>query len=300
MPTSSLSTLSELALLHFDPSLGHGMRFISPMPGLILIQSHETSNLEATIYDPVICLILQGRKETSIAGKSVEFGAGESLIVSHSLPVESRIVEASHDKPYMAMILTIDTSLLRTLYHELDVTISYHKQAMSLAVEDTEEALIDAMTRYLALSKKPIESKIMAPLILKEIHFRLLMAPHGTMLRKLLEHNSHASQIGRSISQIAAHFRTPLSISALAKENGMSESAFYKQFKQVTETTPLQYQKEIRLIEAQRLLRNGTHSVSSVAFDVGYESPTQFSREYSRKFGKPPRMEVMSVRGVIE
>jgi AraC-like DNA-binding protein len=293
MPSSLLSTLSDLASHHFLKHSGPGMRLASPMPGLNLIQSHETSRFEATIYDPVICLILQGRKETSMAGKSVEFGAGESLIVSHSLPVESRIVEASHDRPYRAMILSIDTGLLRTLSHELDLTISNHRLARSLDVEATEEALISAMTRYLALANKSIETKIMAPLILKEIHFRLLMAPHGNMLRKLLEQNSYASQISRSILQITENFRTPLSVSSLAKENGMSESTFYKRFKQVTATTPLQYQKEIRLIEAQRKLRDGIHSVSSVAFDVGYESPTQFSREYSRKFGKTPRTEFL-------
>jgi transcriptional regulator GlxA family with amidase domain len=133
---------------------------------------------------------------------------------------------------------------------------------------------------------------VMGPLILKEIHFRLLMAPNGAMLRQLLDHESNASQINKAISHLRENFKKPLSIKDVAKIIGMSESSFYERFKKITETTPLQYQKEMRLIEAQRLLRNERLPVSSVAFEVGYESPTQFSREYSRKFGIPPSAEV--------
>jgi AraC-like DNA-binding protein len=128
----------------------------------------------------------------------------------------------------------------------------------------------------------------LAPLVLKEIHFRLLRAQHGGMLRQLLRHDSPANRISKSIAIIRMNFRNTLSVANLATESGMSLSAFHEHFKSVTATTPLQYQKELRLLEAQRLLLSGNATVASAAFDVGYESPTQFSREFSRKFGLSP------------
>ena len=287
----AISALKEQVIEYFQHQEAENQNLVSPMPGFMLLRSQKPSQHEATVYDPSICLILQGRKETSIGDKIINFGAGESLIVSHSVPVVARITEASPALPYLAVIMTIDTGMLRTLSHEIEINRPEGTPGTSLNAHETETRLIDALTRYLALSGHPMEANVMGPLIQKEIHFRLLMAPHGIMLRQLIEHGSYASQISRSISQIKKHFKEPLSVSLLARDIGMSESLFYRQFKQVTETTPLQYQKDIRLIEAQVLLRNGEKSVSSIAFDVGYASPTQFSREYSRKFGISPREE---------
>jgi AraC-like DNA-binding protein len=132
----------------------------------------------------------------------------------------------------------------------------------------------------------------MMPLIRKELHFRLLLAPHGAMLRQLVSHDSHASCIARAIERIRESFRAPLAVPELAQAAGMSPSSFHKHFKTITETTPLQYQKDLRLLEARRLLQEGHHSVSETAFEVGYESPTQFSREYARKFGASPRNDI--------
>ncbi len=289
MPISALTKQATNFLVkHRDePQCG-----VTPMPGLTLFRSYRTTALEATIYDPVICLILRGEKETTIGERTIRFGAGESLIVSHSLPVVSRITQASPKAPYLALILSIDLGLLRTLYHEMDELPDSSRQATAMNAEQTGEDIIDALSRYLALSESTVEMKVMGPLVLKEIHFRLLMAPHGSMLRQLLGHESYASQINKAITHLRTHFRKPLSISDMAKTIGMSESSFYERFKKVTETTPLQYQKDMRLIEAQRLLRSERLPVSSVAFEVGYESPTQFSREYSRKFGMPPSAEL--------
>ena len=136
----------------------------------------------------------------------------------------------------------------------------------------------------------------MAPLIRREIHFRLLRASHGAMLRQLLRHESAASRIAKAINRIRQEFKTQISVSDLAHIAGMSASTFHEHFKNLTATSPLQYQKNLRLIEARRLLMDGTQSISSVAFDVGYESPTQFSREYSRKFGASPRKDIAEVQ----
>ena len=287
-----ISTLTRQAAKYFNMQGNPPQGVVSPMPGLTLLQSTRTTELEATIYDPVICLILRGEKETTAGSRTIRFGVGESLIVSHSLPVVSRITQASPKTPYLAVILSIDLGILRALYHEIDGIPDGDRQATAMNAERTGEDIIDALSRYLALSGQSFERKVLGPLVLKEIHFRLLMAPHGAMLRQLLGHESYASQINKAISHLRANFRKPLSIKEMAKAIGMSESSFYERFKKVTETTPLQYQKDMRLIEAQRLLRNERLPVSSAAFEVGYESPTQFSREYSRKFGIPPSAEL--------
>ena len=135
----------------------------------------------------------------------------------------------------------------------------------------------------------PAEAKVLGPLILKEMHFRLLTAPHGGMLRNLIQRNSHASRITRAIAYIRQDFANPLAVADLADDAGMSASSFHQHFKSITAMTPLQYQKDLRLMEARRLLMSGQFSVSTTAYEVGYESPTQFSREYSRKFGVSPR-----------
>lgn len=286
-----ISELAKQVIDYYEVNDLKAERMISPMPTLTLLKIDHQTDLEATIYEPVICLILQGEKETIAGNNTIRFATGESLIVSHTLPVVSRVTLASPKEPYLAMILSIDISMLRGLYHEIGEIEDDVQQTSALRAEKTGQDVIDALSRYLALATQTIEKKILGPILLKEIHFRLLMAPHGTMLRQLLRRESYASQIDKAISHLRSNFRKPLSIVDIAKKIGMSESSFYEHFKKVTETTPLQYQKDMRLIEAQRLLRNEKMPVSSTAFEVGYESPTQFSREYARKFGVPPSKE---------
>ncbi len=289
-----ISTLIAQANEYLDKADTQPQSIVTPMLGLTLFRSNTKTELEATIYDPVICLILRGEKETTIGNRPIRFGAGESLIVSHTLPVVSRITQASPESPYLAVILSIDLGILRALYHELEEIPANDRLASAMSADKAGEDVLNALSRYLALASQPVERKVMAPLILKELHFRLLMEPHGAMLQKLLGHESFANQISKAILHLREEFRKPLSMATIARKIGMSESSFYEHFKKVTETTPLQYQKEMRLIEAQRLLRNEKLPVSSVAFEVGYESPSQFSREYSRKFGLPPGRELMS------
>lgn len=268
---------------------------VSPMKGLSFLQSYQTTVLEASVYEPCICLILQGRKETCIGNRTISFGAGESLIVSHSLPVVSRITEASTQSPYIAMVMSLDLTILRSLSYELDSTNHSENHSSSLNTGQISKQLIDALSRYLDITDSDIEKKVLSPILLREIHFRLLTAPHANMLRELLQRGSYADQISKSISYIKKNYKDSFSVSSLANRVGMSESLFYKCFKQITETTPLQYQKDTRLIEAQILLRSENMPVSSVAYEVGYNSPNQFSREYSRKFGTPPREELTSL-----
>jgi len=283
----------------FLSAYGKTAGIVSILPDLTLLRHTHPTELEAVVYNPVLCLILQGRKETTVGTKSVNFGQGESLVVGHYLPVVSRITKASPETPYLAVVLSLDLGLIRNLYDQIGDRDLETDNTEPLDVNIADERLINALGRYLELANAPEEATVMGPLILQEIHFRLLMAPNGGMLRRLVFRNSHASRISRSIERIRQDFRTSLSVAELAEVAGMSSSSFHEHFKVITGTTPLQYLKEMRLLKAHRLLQEGAHSVTSTAFEVGYESATQFSREYGRKFGVSPRQDLVSEPGQI-
>jgi AraC-like DNA-binding protein len=259
-----------------------------PMDGLLLLRQSSPSSFEASLYEPVLCLILQGRKQVSIGEQTLSFGPGECLLVSHDLPVCSRITKA----PYLALVLEVDVATVRKLYDEVAESALDSERARAAETHRADPGLLDALRRYLALADSPADAKVLGPLISKEIHYRLLVAPFGGMLRSLIRHDSNASAIARAIGHIRDDIRSPIAIPDLARRVGMSASSFHKHFKTITSTTPLQYQKELRLLEARRLLKTGGASVTTAAYDVGYESPNQFSREYARKFGVPPSRDV--------
>lgn len=256
--------------------------------GFYAFGSLEATECSAGFYEPIMCLVLQGAKEAYIGGRIVRYSAGDTLIVSHAVPVEAAIKQASPDEPYAALALRLDLALARGLYDEIGEVGEAETNVHTLDSAVSEEALVDAVTRLFRLAQDPVEARALAPLVLREIHFRLLRACHGGMLRQLLRQESPASRISKTIAFIRTNFRANIPVTDLAAESGMSPSAFHEHFKTVTSTTPLQYQKELRLLEARRLLLTGNVSVASAAYDVGYESPTQFSREYSRKFGITP------------
>ncbi len=263
----------------------------TPLPCLTVLRSYKPTSLTALVYNPLLCLILQGSKETVVGKHKLHFAAGESLIVSHDVPVFSRIIDASAEKPYIALVISLDMQIVRSLYDEVGEAAFDAAQSRALHVGESDKNLVDAGARLFELVYKPVEAKVLMPLILREIHFRVLLARHGVMLRQLLRRESHASRLANVIDRIKSDYKASFSVTELADIAGMSTSSFHEHFKALTETTPLQYQKNMRLIEARRLLMDEGHTVASAAFQVGYESPTQFSREYARKFGTPPRMD---------
>ena len=256
--------------------------------GLFAVGNPSRTSCDATFYEPIMCLVLRGAKEAHMGGRVVRYGAGDTLLVSHAVPLDAAVIQASEQQPYTALALKLDLELARNLYQEINEAEETGTPCHTVDAAASDAALIDAMGRLFRLSRDPVEAQALAPLVLGEIHFRLLRARHGGMLRQLLRLESPASRVARAINLIRDNFRNTLPVSELAAESGMSASAFHEHFKSVTSTTPLQYQKQLRLLEARRMLLTGQHSVASTAFDVGYESPTQFSREYSRKFGIAP------------
>lgn len=288
-----MERLVEEASRRFSVAGGGDQQIVRPMEELLLLRRGSPSSLEVSLYEPVLCLILRGTKQVSIGEQTISFGPGQCLLVSHDLPVRSRITKA----PYLALVFEVNVAVIRKLYDEVALSELDAERARVAETHRADPGLLDALRRYLTLAGSPADAKVLGPLVSKEIHYRLLVAPFGGMLRSLIRHDSPASAIARAIGHIRGDLRSPIAIPELARRVGMSASSFHKHFKTITSTTPLQYQKELRLLEARRLLKSGGVSVTTTAFDIGYESPSQFSREYARKFGVPPSQDVANAAG---
>jgi AraC-like DNA-binding protein len=282
-----------------DPSLAYLSNNTSKscrtLPNLFILREERVTAFDAVVYNPVVCLILQGAKVTTIGDQVTTLSAGDALIVSHDLPVQSKITMASAAEPYLALILSLDLSVVRSLYEQVGSHVHEVPDARSLSSGPADPGLIDGIARYIALQDAPLDAKVLGPSILREIHFRLLMSPTGGMLRSLLSVDSHASRVSKAILKLREEYRETLAVAVLAQVAGMSQSSFHGHFKLVTGTTPLQYQKDLRMIAARDLLRSGRQSVSEASFEVGYESPTHFSRDYQRKFGVTPSKEATAL-----
>lgn len=265
------------------------------LPGFSFICAYRPTLIDAMIYKPLVCLVLQGVKESYLGSRKVRFTAGDSLIVSLDLPSSSQITDASVQMPYVALALELDMEIIRELSAQITDVPPRSNCAAAMIADAADPALADAMGRLFDLAEKPEDRKILLPLVMREIHYRLLQAGHGEMIRRLVRQDSRASRISRAISSIRANYTGALNIRDLARAAGMSNSSFHEHFKAITATTPLQYQKGLRLLEARNRLQAGGETVTSVAFEMGYESPTQFSREYARKFGTPPRHDLGQV-----
>lgn len=258
------------------------------LPNVHIYQRDHVSSIEAIVYHPTICLILRGAKKVQVGNRSLTLSRGTTGLVSHDLPVFAKITEASPEAPYLALILTLDITMLRSLHEQVGEVAESSPNAAPMLTGAVQNEWAEPLIRYLKLTDSPSDVEVLGPLILKEIHYRLLTSPIGGMLRNLLSIDSNASRVAKAILSIRARYSEPLTVAELAGVAGMSASSFHDHFKSVTGTTPLQFLKDLRLVEAHNLLMAGGQSVSSVGFEVGYESPTHFSRDYARKFGRSP------------
>ena len=259
--------------------------------GLSIVRAREPTPLAATLYVPLLCLVLQGAKETMFGDRAVRFATGDTLIVSLTLPTVSRVVEASTASPYVSLAVEIDVPLLRTIKAEADAA-PLAEAGSAVTAQRGAPALVDAMKRLFELyDASPAERQVMTPLLLREIHFRILDEEHAGLLRQLARPSSMQSRINAIIGLLHRDPARRLSVSEMAAEASMSVSSFHEHFKAITRTTPRQFQKDLRLLAARERLASSAEQVGQVAFAVGYESSTQFSREYARKFGHPPSRE---------
>jgi AraC-like DNA-binding protein len=262
----------------------------TPVPGLRMMCVHSPVGPLLSVYRPLACMILQGAKEMVFGAQARTFTAGETVIVCADVPVSGRVVQASRDKPYLAVAVELDVALMRAIGAELGAAAAAPSaKAQTLFVENTEEAALDCALRLMRLLDRPEAVPILQSGIAREFHYWLLCGRHGPALRALALPGSSVSRLAPSIALLRAEFRARIPVSRLAEAAAMSVTSFHAHFKALTSLTPVQFQKRLRLIEARRLLVHEGCSASRAAFEVGYESVSQFTREYARMFGAPPK-----------
>lgn len=266
------------------------------VPALTLYQFSAPSECAAVVYQPALCIVAQGAKEVLLAGETYRYSPAQSLLVSVALPVVARIVEASPSRPCLGVRISLDPAVVGELLADGMPAPPLGSPARGLALSSVERPLLDAVGRLVALLDSPRDIAALSPLVLREITYRVLTGPQGARLRQIASAGAPAQRIARAIRWLKDHFADPLRIETLAKYVGMSPSAFHLHFKGVTAMSPLQYQKQLRLQEARRLMMGEGLDAAEAAFRVGYESPSQFSREYRRMFGAPPRQDVAALK----
>jgi AraC-like DNA-binding protein len=266
------------------------------VPALRLSRFSAPSDLVALVYEPSLCVVAQGAKEVLLADETYRLDPAQSLLVSVDLPVAARVVEASPARPYLAVRLALDLAVVGELLADGTAAPPLGPPARAIAVTPAEPPLLNAVSRLVVLLDSPQDVGPLAPLVLREITYRLLAGPQGARLRQIAAAGAPAQRIARAIRWLKDHFTDPLRVESLAKYVRMSPSAFHLHFKGVTALSPLQYQKRLRLQEARRLMLGAGLDAAEAAFRVGYESPSQFSREYRRLFGAPPRRHVAALQ----
>lgn len=260
------------------------------IPGLQLIRSVQVGVAVQTLYEPALCLLAQGRKCVLVGDQLVEYGPMRHLVVTHDLPVTGRVLEADPARPYLCVYLSVPQREVASLVLEIGHRSVSHDKLSERAfyAEETSAALLDATLRLVRLLDTPCDIETLAPMIRREIIYRLLTSSNGWRLARTTAADSHQHRIGRAILMMRERYAEPLRITELARAVSMSESTFHSHFKAVTALTPISYQKLLRLHEARRLLVSEQMDVASTSRRVGYESTSQFSREYSRQFGLAP------------
>jgi len=272
-----------------------GLARVTAIPRVGLGVVGQPSQPMSSLYEPMICLVLQGAKEVMIGDRLLRYDPACSFIASLELPVSGRVVEASPDKPYIGVALTIERAMLADLLATMPS--SPEGQTSGFAVTPVTPDLLDAWAQLLALLDTPEDIAVLAPLREREILYRLLQGPQGGLLRQIARADSRLSRVRRAIHWIQAHFDQAMRIEGLAEIAGMSIPSFHRHFKAATAMSPLQYQKTLRLHAARRLLV-ASNDASRAAYSVGYESASQFSREYARMFGAPPSRDAERLRGI--
>ncbi|MFN7025675.1 MAG: AraC family transcriptional regulator [Pseudorhizobium sp.] len=265
------------------------------IPRVDMFRVTEPTQLFPEIYQPFVSFILQGEKRLLIGNKGLSYAAGDAFIASVDLPATGEIVEASITAPYLAVRLTFDLAVIADLLRDVPEPMNL-PETQSFCIAPVHDDLIDAWLRMLRLMDQPDDIAVMAPLLEREILFRLLRGRQGAILRQAASINGRFSQIRKALIWIRTNHSVPVRIEDLAHIADMSVSAFHRSFKASTGLSPLQYQKHLRLYEARRILFAKPGDVASVAFGVGYESLSQFTREYARMFGAPPARDIRNLQ----
>lgn len=261
--------------------------------GLYVHRMEQQARIERCVYTPKIILLIQGSKRAITGTTETEYHQNQCLVSGIDVPGTSCIVQASPSKPLLTVSLELDTKLVSQMLAEMPLEkIRGDKVFNGLAVADADEGLMEAFLRLLKLLDTPDDIPMLAPVTIREIYTRILLSPVGKHVRQLCTRGTQSNQITRAVDWLKDNFRKPFKIDELAKYVHMSPTTFHRHFRKVTSVSPIQYQKNLRLHEARRIMISDNETVANAAYAVGYESPTQFSREYKRFFGNPPKRDV--------
>ncbi|WP_152679714.1 AraC family transcriptional regulator [Paenibacillus sp. IHB B 3415] len=268
--------------------------------GLRLIRSSRLSEPVYSVYEPSLCVVAQGSKVVMLGKEVYQYDPSSYLTASVHLPITGQVVEASDETPYLSLQILFDMNqILGVIQASADAIQAGNETSRGLKVSRVNDTLLDAVLRLLKLVETPRDIPVLAPYTMREIIYRVLQNDNSASLTQFAVIGSHAQRIAGVVEKLNREFAQPLRVEELAAEARMSTSSLYDYFKEVTGMSPIQFQKQIRLQEARRLLFSGSTDAAEAAFQVGYESPSHFSREYARMFGMPPVRDVRRLRSSI-
>ncbi|MCH5276705.1 MAG: AraC family transcriptional regulator [Desulfovibrionaceae bacterium] len=259
------------------------------IPGFHLARRDQTGAPESCFEKPMVGLVIQGTKHSLMGGREYIYTENQSIVAGVDMPISSYVMHATPEKPFLFLYLYLDTQYLSSLSMEIKQDFPENIQSdTSISITDTNEDILEMFLRMLELLEKSKQIALRAPMMLHELHYLLLISPHGNILRQLNMPGTQNHQIVQAIRWIRKNYKIPMRIDELARQVNMSTANLHRRFKMLTGLSPLQYQKQLRLHEAQRLMLVENERASSAALSVGYGSVTQFTREYKRIFGEPP------------
>lgn len=285
--------LNELRAL---TSHAENRRTETGIPRVAMVQGEIPEHMLAAVYEPMINLILQGSKTMTVGEQTLHYDPATYFVMSIELPAVGTVHPASTGEPYLAVSLTLDPVALTTLLADLPLPADRHDQDPGFSVAPVTPQLMDAWVRLLRLMGDPQSIAALAPAYEREILYRVLQGPHGWMLREIAAPDSAMARVNQAIQWIRRDFAESIRVEHMAEKAAMSVSAFHRHFKAVTTLSPLQYQKRVRLLQARTLMVANARSVTAAAFEVGYESSTQFSRDYAKVFGLPPSRDAARIQ----
>jgi len=289
-----MTTLLDAVRRHADAHAGDDGPVPTPIPGLMTVRATAPSDLIHDVQRPLACLVLQGAKRVTAGARMFEFSAGDSLLVTADIPTVSQITRASVAMPYYSLVLELDPAVIADLLAQM--TPPATADHAPVRVDPTEAETADAALRLVRLLDRPASLPVLHAQLVREMHYWLLAGRHGDAIRKLGWPDGHVQRVARAVKVLRRDYAKPVAVERLAAEAGMSASSFHQHFRTITSLSPLQFQKQLRLIEARRLMQSQGASASSAAYAVGYESVPQFTREYGRMFGRPPVADARATR----
>lgn len=294
---SAIDKCEELAALvdrHTD-NQGNGAH-ATAIDSLFFMRECNPIAAMHVVSEPLLAIVIQGKKEVWLNEEVYRYGVAQYLLVSIDLPLTGCVTEATPTQPYLGFKLKLDPAKLCEIIAQASLGIDKNESVRGWCVSDADPSLIDCAIRLTKLLETPQDIPFLAPMIIREIYYRLLTGEQGEAVRQIATAGSNMQRIAEVIQHIKAAFTQPLRVEELAEQANMSAASFHRHFKSVTSMSPLQYQKQLRLLAARQIMLAEDVDATQAAYQVGYESPSQFSREYARMFGAPPMRDIERLR----